>query len=367
MRKAILGLIAACLCHGAVTAAPAERVLMVISGHGKDGGKTQPGYEFDEFAQAYLIFRDNGFAIDVASPQGGKVEADEYDPEKPYNAALIADTDATRKLDQTLATHALRDQHYAAVFVVGGKGAMFDLPKDNALQALLRQTWQRHGVVAGVCHGPAAFADLRLTDGTPLVAGKTVSAFTNEEEALFGKKWSKQYPFLLEDKLTANGARFQKADFMLAQLSVDGRLITGQNPYSTTAVAEAVVRALGKQPVARELYNDERSITLLARTLKGEQAWATSELATRTGQYDVPLIAMYGYYRLQHATQPAEKQTAINIMALASAHWYHPKLQLALAKGHHELQQPEQARQVLQTLLAKEPNLQEAKELLAQL
>ena len=367
MRKIVFALFSACLCHGAVAAVPAERVLMVISGHGKDSGKTQPGYEFDEFAQAYLIFRDNGLAIDVASPQGGKVEADQYDPEKPYNAALLADADAKAKLDNTFATSAVSDRPYAAVFVVGGKGAMFDLPNDRALQQLLRQLWQRNAVIAGVCHGPAAFADLRLADGSPLVAGKAVSAFTNDEEMLFGKKWRDHYPFLLEDKLTANGARFEKAEIMLAQHSVDGRLITGQNPYSTTAVAEAVVRALGKQPVTRELYKDERSIALLARTLKGEHAWASTELTERTSQYDVPLIAMYGYYRLQHAKQPAEKQTAVNIMALASGHWYHPKLQLALAKGHHELQQPERARQVLQALLAKEPNLQEAKDLLAQL
>ena len=365
MRKRMMMLLASLALPLAVNAQ--SDIVMVVSGYGAGNGETRPGYEFDELAQAYLIFRDNGLTVDIASPQGGKVEADELDPEKPYNKRLLADAEAVKKLDNTLALDQITDASYRAVFVVGGKGAMFDLPRSPALQQLLRRTWQREGVVAGVCHGPAAFADLRLDDGKPLVRGKTVTGFSNAEEQLFGKKWRAQFPFQLQDKLISNGARFEHADIMLSKVVVDGRLITGQNPYSTTATADAVVRALGKTPRAREPYPDERSIALLTRQLAGEQQWAKSELARAASQYDVPLIAMYGYIRLQAATAPAEKQRAIDIMSLASAHWYHPQLMLALAQGHKDLQQLPQARHVLTQLLAKEPELAAAKELLATL
>ena len=70
------------------------KVLMVLSSYGKDSGKERPGYEFDEFSQAYLIFRNNGLSIDIASPKGGKVEADEFNKEKPYNLSMLKDASA---------------------------------------------------------------------------------------------------------------------------------------------------------------------------------------------------------------------------------------------------------------------------------
>ena len=96
-------------------AAKADRILIVVSGEGRDQGKTRPGYEFDELSQAWLIFQANGFAIDVASPQGGAVEADRYDPQQPFNAALLADTEATRMLAATRRTDQVKAEDYAAM------------------------------------------------------------------------------------------------------------------------------------------------------------------------------------------------------------------------------------------------------------
>ena len=223
-------------------AAKADRILIVVSGEGRDQGKTRPGYEFDELSQAWLIFQANGFAIDVASPQGGAVEADRYDPQQPFNAALLADTEATRMLAATRRTDQVKAEDYAAIYVVGGKGAMFDLPRDTALTTLLGDAYERGVVIGAVCHGPAALADVRLRDGTPLVQGKALTGFTNEEEAVFGKRWVKEFPWLLEDRMRARGAQWQEAPLMMAKVVVDGRLVTGQNPYSTPGVADAVAR-----------------------------------------------------------------------------------------------------------------------------
>ena len=118
-------------------AGEAGRILIVVSGEGRDQGKTRPGYEFDELSQAWLIFKANGFAVDVASPQGGAVEADKYNAQEPFNAALLADTDAMRTLADTRKTGDVKATDYAAIYVVGGKGAMFDLPQDRALRTLL--------------------------------------------------------------------------------------------------------------------------------------------------------------------------------------------------------------------------------------
>jgi hypothetical protein len=124
-------------------AADAGRILIVVSGEGRDHGKARPGYEFDELSQAWLIFKANGFAIDVASPRGGAVEADPYNPKEPFNAALLADTQAMRMLAATRSTREVKAADYAAIYVVGGKGAMFDLPRDAALASLLSATRKR--------------------------------------------------------------------------------------------------------------------------------------------------------------------------------------------------------------------------------
>src|SRR4028119_315747 len=85
-------------------AEPASKILLVVSGHGRDQGRTRPGFEMDEFAQAWAVFRDNGFAVDVASPAGGAVEPDAFETDKPYNVRILADAEATRALAATRTT-----------------------------------------------------------------------------------------------------------------------------------------------------------------------------------------------------------------------------------------------------------------------
>lgn len=127
---------------------------MVLSGYGQQQGQQAPGYEFDEFAKAYLVFKAHGITVDIASPQGGAVEADKYDPAKPYNQQVLHDPVIMAQLTNTLATAQLDAADYNGVFIVGGKGAMFDLPKDTALQQLIAAIYQQQGSVAAVCHGP---------------------------------------------------------------------------------------------------------------------------------------------------------------------------------------------------------------------
>lgn len=163
-------------------ASPPGKVLLVVSRHGLDAGRARPGYEFDELSQAYLVFRDNGFDVEIASPRGGPVEADDYDPAKPYNALFLGDPAAVARLAATRPLNGVKPEDYAAIFVIGGKGAMFDLPFDPVLRMLLVRHYEGGGVIGAVCHGPAAFVRLRTSDGELLVAGQPMAGFTNEEE-----------------------------------------------------------------------------------------------------------------------------------------------------------------------------------------
>ncbi|MGR4890617.1 type 1 glutamine amidotransferase domain-containing protein [Sphingopyxis sp. LARHCG72] len=349
-------------------AAPAEKVLIVVSGHGADGGKTRPGFEFDEFAQAYAVFRDNGLEVEVASPRGGRVEADEYDPAKPYNARVLADAKAMAALSATRPTGTIRAGDHAAIFIVGGKGAMFDLPRDTALRKLLADSHAAGRVIGAVCHGPAALVGVKRRDGTPLLAGVAATGFTNEEEALFGKRWSKDFPFLLEDALRAEGSRYAEAAIMLPFVQSGDRIVTGQNPFSTSLAADAVIRAMKKQPASRATWTDERSLLLVARFLAGETEAVERELTANPGQYDMPLIAMYGYSLTQvPAAEPDTLANALAIMALAEPHFAHPKLQLAMADAEQRTGQTNSARQRLKKLLARQPDMKEARAMLTDL
>lgn len=347
-----------------IHAAEQDSILIVVSGEGRDQGKTRPGFEMDEFAQAYLIFRDNGLSVDVASPAGGAVEADKYNPEETFNARLLADADAMRKLADTRATRDVRAGDYAAIYVVGGKGAMFDLPTDPALKTLLSMVYERGGIIAAVCHGPAALVDVRLGDGSLLVSGRALTGFSNEEESIFGKRWAKEFRFQLEDAMRERGAHWREAPLMMPKLVVDGRLITGQNPYSTPAVAEAIVRATGRTPVAREPWRDEATMALVQRLLAGRADEARTALAANRAEFHVELIGMLGYYHLQAAHNDAAVRDALSIMELARPYMPDPRLTLGIAEAHWYLGNTAQARELAGKLLEARPDMDEARTLL---
>jgi putative intracellular protease/amidase len=184
------------------------------------------------------VFTRAGYDVELASVRGGPVPVDGVDPKDAVSAAFLAGPAAAR-LHASLPSSAVDPARYAAIFFAGGHGAMWDLPGDAAFAA---QLYERGGVVAAVCHGPAAPVDVKLSTGAYLVAGKAVSGFTNEEER--AAKLDRVVPFFLEDRLVERGGRFHGGPMWRAQVVADGRLITGQNPASATGVAERVVAEL---------------------------------------------------------------------------------------------------------------------------
>lgn len=177
------------------------------------------------------------------------------------------------------------------MYFVGGKGAMFDFPGNPAVQRVAAAVYDAGGVIGAVCHGPAALVDVQLASGKPLLAGKRVTGFTNEEELFLIKNARSVFPFLLEDAL-AKAATFEEGPMYLDHTIVDGRLVTGQNPWSTWSVAEGMVRAMGHQPAAREPTREEKGVAVLS-AFHREGAEAATTLRDRIGGTDKRLVLMH--------------------------------------------------------------------------
>ena len=223
------------------------RVLIVLTSHdqlGNTGEKT--GFWLEEFAAPYYRLLDAGAELTLASPAGGQPPLD------PKSSQPDAQTDATRRFNadsaaqETLAsTNQLKDMNVAqfdAVFYPGGHGPLWDLYDDSDSITLIESFVAAQKPVAAVCHAPAVLLKVKGVDAQPLVMGKKVTGFTNSEEAAVGL--TDVVPYLLEDRLVELGGDFSRADDWHSYVVVDGLLITGQNPGSSEAVADALLAQL---------------------------------------------------------------------------------------------------------------------------
>lgn len=224
----------------------AERILIVVTNHGEIKATGQPtGYYLSEVAHPWNVFTDAGYAVDFASPQGGFAPMDpkSFDLSDQANHALWHDLDAVQSLVHTRSLAALDPLDYEAIFFAGGHGTMWDFPDSDVVSRSIETLYSTGGVIGAVCHGPAALVGATI-DGKPLVAGKQVAAFTNKEEAAV--KLTEAMPFLLQTRLTNLGATVKTAANFQSNVVVDQGLVTGQNPASATAAAEAIVALLQK-------------------------------------------------------------------------------------------------------------------------
>lgn len=245
-------------------------ILIVVTSQDRYPGTDKTtGYELTELSRAYYVFTANGFQVDVASPQGGYAPMVLDDDDMGvFDYAFLNDPVAQEKYRSTLPLAKVDPHNYQAVYFAGGKGTMFDFPDNPHIAQLLAVQFERGGVVAAVCHGPAALLN------APSLAGRKVTGFSNAEELFLLPDARTRFGFLLEDELITKGAEFSRGPLYLHHVVVDGSLITGQNPWSVWTVAEATVAALGYVPVPRAITAEEQSVTLLQRleTEGGEAA-----------------------------------------------------------------------------------------------
>ena len=226
------------------------KVLIIVTSHATLGSTGKPtGYYLPEVSHPYAALVAHGFSVDIASPAGGKAPLDQssLDLKDPINRTFWEDKVARGKLENTLKLADIDPRVYRGIFYAGGHGTMWDFREDSASKRLAREIYEAGGVVAAVCHGPAALVDVKLSDGKYLVAGKKVGAFSDAEEKAI--KLEGIVPFFVESALVEHGAIYSKADVWQQHVVVDGRLVTGQNPASASGVGEAMADVL--QQVAR--------------------------------------------------------------------------------------------------------------------
>ncbi len=222
-----------------------KKILFVVTSHDTKGSTGEPtGYYLGEVSHPWEVLSDAGYEIDFVSPKGGKAPVDGFDLTDPVNKKFWENEEARTKVEHTLTPEAVKPQDYQAIFYAGGHGAMWDLADDAKIAGIASQIYGQNGIVAAVCHGPAGLVNVKLADGSYLVNGKKVNAFTNEEEAAVGM--DKVVPFALESRLIERGAKFEKSGNWQTHVVTDQRLITGQNPQSAKAVGEAMLKVLGQ-------------------------------------------------------------------------------------------------------------------------
>jgi len=216
------------------------KILMVTTSHGDIDGEPMTGVWFSEFAEPYQVFIDAGVEVTVASPRGGPAPVDPRSYPKSDDIAGVRDALARLNATRRLALFAAED--FDGIFMPGGHGPMFDLAGDTAAKALIAAFWTAGKPVGAVCHGPAALLDVPLPGGASLLAGRRATGFTrgeDAEDALFA-----HMPFSLEERMTAEGAKFVAEPPGAVHTETDGKLVTGQNPASGTRTAEVFLEVL---------------------------------------------------------------------------------------------------------------------------
>ena len=221
------------------------KILFVVTSHdtkGNTGEKT--GYYLGEVSHPWEVLTNAGYEIDFVSPKGGNPPVDGFDLTDEVNKKFWENKRYHQKITHTLKPSEVNPKNYKAIFYAGGHGAMWDLPNIQEIATLATQIYENDGIVAAVCHGPAGLTNIKLSNDTYLITGKKVNAFSNEEEEIV--KLTNVVPFLLEDKLIERGAIFEKSAPWQKHITIDGRLITGQNPQSAKGVGEAILDVLEK-------------------------------------------------------------------------------------------------------------------------
>jgi putative intracellular protease/amidase len=228
------------------------KIVMVLTSHdqlGNTGRKT--GFWLEEFAAPYFVFRDAGVELTLASPKGGQPpidpKSDLPENQTPATARFKKDERAQKELSQTVKLETIKSEDYDTIFYPGGHGPMWDLAESPVSIALLESFYNSGKPIALVCHSPGVLRHVKY-NGEPLVKGKRVTGFTDGEEEEVGL--THVVPFLVEDELLRLGAIYEKVRNWGVFSIVDGRLITGQNPASSTSTAQALLKLVGQKAAA---------------------------------------------------------------------------------------------------------------------
>jgi putative intracellular protease/amidase len=226
-----------------------KRVLLVVTNVAHYADPAEPtGLWLSELTHAYDVFAAKGYEQRLVSPKGGVSPLEPRSLKWPLfdtsAKAFLADRDRAALLESTARPDEIDPTSYDAIYFTGGHAVMWDFPHDEALQTIARTVYERDGIVSAVCHGYCGLLDVRLSDGTLLVAGRRITGYSWFEEVLAGV--AKKVPYDAEAEMKQRGALYEKAFLpFVSNVVVDGRLVTGQNPQSAKATAVKVAAMLG--------------------------------------------------------------------------------------------------------------------------
>jgi putative intracellular protease/amidase len=215
-------------------------ILIIVTSFADMGAGGKTGVWLEEYAVPYTTFEQKQYKITVASIQGGDVPIDPRSA--PTKEQALAWEKPMKELKHSVKLSAVDTSKYDAVYIPGGHGAVFDMPNDKTLKAVLEKFVGDGKLVASTCHGPASLLNINKADSKPFVEGKKVTSFTNKEE--LAGKLDKHVPFLLETELKNKGAIFVAKENWSDHIEIDGNLITGQNPQSSKSIAQAIIKQL---------------------------------------------------------------------------------------------------------------------------
>jgi putative intracellular protease/amidase len=219
-----------------------KKILIIVSNAYSIGpNKRRTGNFLPEVAHPYAEFENAKYQIDFASLTGDVPFLDALQlADDPQNLSFLVGK-GWADMQKAKALSAVDVSQYDAIFMPGGLAPMVDMPEHPLLKKVIRETFERGAVVGAVCHGPVSLLNVKMSDGTYLLAGKNISSFTNAEEENYAKA---DVPFELETALRNQGAIFHQVAPWGANSLADGKLVTGQNPASAKGVGEKMVKLL---------------------------------------------------------------------------------------------------------------------------
>lgn len=242
------------------------KALIVVTGHNQLGDTgEETGWHLSEVSHVYWPLINAGFAVEFASPSGGEALMDQESIklDDPENKSFIDKLKIANAL-KTMALREVNPDQYQVIYFAGGHGTMWDFPDNPNIDEITRIIYEKGGIVAAVCHGPAALTSVKLTDGEYLVKDKKVNSFTDEEERAVGKE--DIVPFLLETRLRERGAHFEGGSNFSEKVVADGRLITGQNPQSASALGREIVKRWNQLELSSGRQSDTDSLHWVVQT-----------------------------------------------------------------------------------------------------
>jgi len=222
-------------------------ILFVLTSHNQLGDTNEStGFWMEEFTTPYYFLKDAGAKITLASPKGGQPPIDPKsqldDSQTDSTRRLEKDADLLSQLENTTKLSEVSSEHFDAVFYPGGHGPLWDLTNNVESIRLIEAFYNANKLIAMVCHAPAVLLNTKTTKGTPILQNKKVTGFSNSEE--IAVNLHHVVPFLLEDELKSKGAKYLKEEDWASFAIKDGLVVTGQNPASSIAVAEIILKEL---------------------------------------------------------------------------------------------------------------------------